>query len=366
MSPTPSSLQNMKLYLRKYALQILLPESSNGTQTVITIDQTSNLRMTFDVRTVFYQSVWFAEIDLYNLDQNTTNQLIGGSGVAPTSNAGGVPVRQGMTCILSAGYLNGKYGQIFNGPVFQATFSRMNAVDFKITLHCLLWLDPLTRNFVSSTYSAFTNQTTLIQNMASKAFGGGVPVQISPNINQKPLSRGGVLFGSARQFLTQMADDNNMQWFLNSRGLNFARVDDNVSSDASSAVVFGPPPSGTGPSATQQTQSQGQPPSGIIIDTPQQTQYGVTFKALLDPTVVVKYPAMVVNINNSQIQQLKKELNQVLSILDQNGNYIVIGARYVGDTRGTPWYIEIDGYTSVNGKIAAAQYFADRASLNRQ
>lgn len=355
-----TTLPNQRLYGRKFNLQVLLPPGdSSSSQTVLTISDSAAkpepLRILFDVRTVFFQVAWYAEIVIYNLDQATTNQLLGGAGVG--NNNITTPVKQGMSVVLSAGYQEGNYGLIWSGPVFQALFDREDGTNFKITLNCMLWLDPLTRREVNSTYAAGFNQTELIQQIAAKAFGASVPVNISPNVSSTKSSRGETFFGTATQFLNQFADTSNVQWFLDSRGLNFARVDDNIA-ETSPSKVFSPPPS---PLVSVSNPS---PNNGIIIGTPQQTQYGVDFTVLLDPTVVVKYPAMLIQIDNSQIVQLKRQQGEKPGILDQNGNYIVMGARYRGDTRGTAWYTDITGLTSAGGKMAMAQALAERASLN--
>lgn len=133
---------------------------------------------------------------------------------------------------------------------------------------------------------------------------------------------------------------------LDGRGLALAHIDDDIPTD-STPIVFSRPvlrPSNTaGPVRPSGT-------DGVIVGTPQQTQYGVRFTALLDPAVIVKYPAQLVKNDNSQIVMLKKDINaKETPVLDKTGTYIVMGARYFGDSRGTPWYVEIDGFTSEVG-----------------
>jgi len=340
MSPAPISYS--KFYGRKFQLTVT---AANGTvfQFPAASNQPDNLRIVFNIFTVFYQVYWWADIDIYNLDQFTSTALIQSAGTTQPY------VKQGMTAILSAGYQQGNYGIIWQGPVFQARVTRENVTDFKISLHCLLSIDPLTRDAVNSSYSASQSQTGLIQKMANLAFGSSVPVTISSSAKVVNQSRGGVIFGTVKSTFDNFADENNMQWFVSQRGLNFAKIDDDTPATDTSASVFSPP------NAPGQ-----QPPEadGIIIGTPEQTQYGVRFRVLLDPTVVVKYPAQLVNINNSQIVMQKRAIGEYLNVLDQNGTYIVFGVRYYGDTRGQAWYTEIDGLTSVGGKWAAAQLIA--------
>jgi hypothetical protein len=338
-----------KFYGRKFQLEVTLP-SGDVLNLPANASQPEALRIVFNVSTVFYQVYWWADIDIYNLDQFTSTKLVQGAGTTQPY------IKQGMIAKLSAGYENGNFGVIWQGPVFQAKFTRENVTDFKISLHCLLWLDPLSRTSVNSSYSAAQAQTDLIQKMVNQAFGGAVPFNASSNLQPVKQSRGGVVFGTVKTVMNEFADQNNVQWFAGPNSVTMARVDDNIATDTT-ARVFSPPA------------SPGQQPpqaDGIIVGTPEQTQYGVRFRVLLDPTVVVKYPAQLVNIDNSQIVMLKRSIGEYLNVLDQNNTYIVMGVRYYGDTRGpsSPWYTEIDGLTSVNGKWAAAQYLASKASLN--
>jgi hypothetical protein len=366
---TPNAVAPNKFFGRKFQLTVTLPADSSGNQQVLYIPQNSldpeAFRIKFTVYTVFYQKAWFADIDIYNLDKFTTNQLISGSGqTTSTATSPTSTIKQGMVATLYAGYQNGAYGAIWTGPVFQARFTKEQVVDFKITLHCLLWLDPLTRTNINSTFSALTNQTDLINQIANLAFGSSVHTSVSDSVKSTQQSRGGVVFGSAKQFFNSTADDNNMQWFLGPRGFNFARIDDNIQANSGSddaiptttgVRVYSPPPPAGYPAPAA---------DGVIIGTPEQTQYGVRFRVLMDPAVQVTYPAQLVKIDNSQIIQLKKSLGEYVNVLDPTGTYIVLAATYVGDTRGDAWYTEIEGLTSVGGKWAAAQALAEKASVN--
>jgi hypothetical protein len=353
------------LYGRMWDLQVTLPNGGTVFHISNSTNSNSALRVKFDVRTVFYQVAWWAEIDVYNLDATTTQSLIASAGTPPEQVDFGQGVvaliAQNMICQLKAGYQQpGKFGTIWSGPVFQALFEREQAIDFKITLRCLLWLDPLTRTSVNTAFGAYTTQTALIQQLAAQAFTGYSKPQISLNLPPNGQSRGGVLFGGARGFLDDIAVDNNMQWYFGPKGLVVGSPDDNIAVNAT-PVTFSPPPL---PAANTAGPPVPLGANGVIIGTPQQTQYGVRFTALLDPTVVVDYPAMQVKIDNSQIVLLKKQQGELPGFLDQSGTYIAVGVRYVGDTRGLPWYVEIDGLTSVNGKLAMLQYLAQEACTN--
>jgi hypothetical protein len=97
-----------------------------------------------------------------------------------------------------------------------------------------------------------------------------------------------------------------------------------------------------------------------LIDTPQQTYEGVTFKVLLDPSVKIKYPPDVVKLDMSSTQinllplpgPLGNDSSGFIPPPSPSAAYIVAGLRHYGDTRGNPWYTEITGVTQ-NGLLLA-------------
>jgi len=349
-------MNNYPFYGRRYDLEVLMPPNSEGEQEVIRVAsdefEPEALRVTFDVQTVWYEWIWYADIVVYNADRAFVEKMITTATTLTSSQTAKVPIEQGMVVKLSAGYQSpGKYGVIWEGPVFQALFERENVTDNKLTLHCALGLDGLYRSLVTATYgdsTVPTNQKDVLLKIAGSAFS----TSFSANIKPQPLSRGKVVFGNRAKYFSQIAQDNNMQWFLDAHGLNLARIDDGDVSlkDPVKYVPFNP--------------DSETPPDAIpgIIGVPRQTQYGVDVRLLLDPDVKASRPACQVNLDLTSIVQMKKQVGEYLNILDHGGNYAVYSARYIGDTRGAPWYTDVSGVTTVNGKLAMAALLA--ASLN--
>lgn len=371
------SLKQLPLYGRRYQIQVLLPPNQ-GSQQVITLADSSfepeALRVTFEVEMWWWHFVWYATIVAYNLDFNTATAILAGAGpqgggvsgfASPTNTpAGNIPVKQGMSCIISAGYdpkNGGNYGVIWNGPVFQAWIGRENVTDLKLVLHCILGLDPAYRAQISTPYAALTQQSNILQDIAKAAYqqsGGGGKLNLSANFANKTLSRGKTVFGRPAKYFTQAAEDNNMQWFLDDKGITLARIDDS-DLPVSPPIVYIPRP---------QPGLNYNPPANAIpglIGTPVQTQDGVDCRVLLNPNIKIARPATQITLDMTSIQILKKTIGTSLSqlgILDQTGTYIVCGLRHIGDTRGNNWYTDITGITSVGGRLAMARAF--NAALN--
>ena len=353
MSATPQT--TIPLYLRKY--QVVVSVTNGNTQQNIIVTDSENepraLRVTFDISQKAFQVYWYADITIYNLDQATTNLLLGQQ-------------LQNLNVSVSAGYKDGAYGVIWSGPVFQPLFEREESLDFKVTLHCLLGLFENARNYVSQTFAAQITQTQLVQQMADQAFTK-IPIdKVSANLSPKKLPRGKIVFGNPGKYFTQIAEDNNMQWWLSQKGLTMGFPDEDISPVVPDYLTFSPP-------LLPKPNTAGWVPptnaNGVIIDTPVQTQYGVAFRALLNPNVQVQKPMLQVKIDNSQIRRQKLLIDPSsqgpakLTLLDQDGIYVVGGVRFSGDTRGEAWYVDVEAYATTVAKLQLMQAIA-AANLN--
>ena len=316
-APNSGSSGSGSLYGRKYQLLV----STQGGEQVINFSDSSfepeALRITFNVYTpCIHSAYWFADIDIYNLDTSTNEEL-----VIAASNIG-----QGAQVTLSAGYASGNYDIIWMGPVFQATLSRENVVDLKLSLHCIYSMESVLSGAVISTqYAAGMTQPELIVRMLNSL--GLHQNYLSPNIKKTAVSRGGVLFGAPDKYFDQIARDNNMVWFINQRGFSMGALNDDLNSTPAPGFVYGPK-------------------SGLI-GTPEQTQSGVDFSILLDPRVKAQLPLMTVGIDQSLIRQYKLQIGEVIRPLDNDGTYVVGAIRHRGDSRGNIWQTDITGYTNL-------------------
>lgn len=326
VGPAASNVLGTSLFGRKYSLTVSTPASSGGTK-VITLSDSSfepeALRITFDVQMpAIHEAYWYADIDVYNLDQDLTQEIISATG----------NLTQGMTVTLSAGYLNGNYNTVFVGPVFQALWSRPNVTDFDLKLHCILSLESaISGNIINANFAGGVLQTEVILNMLNNI--GLTKDYISPKLNPNPLPRGKVTFGDPAQFFTQIAESNNMLWFLSQRGLSMGNPNDGLTSDTP-AITYTPAP------------------QGQLIGTPQQTQLGVDFTVLLDPRLQSQLPLMSVKLDQTIVQQYAQSVGERILPMDVNGIYVVGNVRHRGDSRGTLWETDVVGYTKIGSALA--------------
>jgi len=326
-----SQVSSAPLYLRQYKLT-LVPAS--GGQAIVLSDSSTEpnaLRIVFTVEQIVFHNYWFAEIDIYNADQQTTENIIQQQATIP----------QGMTAILQAGYVGGYYDLIWQGPVFQPLWERQNVIDYKITLRCILNFPSLmTKDSVSVNWASGASQYEIVLSMIKSL--GLQEGTISQNLNKRPMSRGGQTFGSPDKELDRIVRDNNMVWWIDmDKKVNVGHPNDGQVSTAP-AVVYTP---ATG-----------------LIGSPQQTQYGVEFTVLLDPRLKVTMPMMSVALNNALIRQYQIQFGSYEFLpLDQDGIYIVGAVRHRGDSRGDQWYTDVTGFEKVSDAVA----WSGMANINR-
>lgn len=266
-----------------------------------------SLRCTFRIEKFGYQALWYSDISIWNLRGDTQQDIVQST-------------LEGTTVIVEAGYVDGEYGKIFEGQVFQPLFDRQNVTDFITTLHCIDSMSLHHANFVSTCMQAGYKYHDVINTMSKNA-RQPIPLgDVTQSLDQKTSPRGKVLFGDPRRYLRNIARDNNAQYWFGDGKLHVSQLDD--------------PYEGQTLVLTPQTG---------LVGTPQQTDDGVAFRCLLNPNLTVKAPPMVVKLDQAVIRQVKINQGMLVSPLDNDGTYKIVKVAYVGDTRGNDWYTECIG-----------------------
>ena len=303
------------------------------------------LRMTFEVvQSTLSSPYWFADIKIYNLNDTSIQNIMNGA----------------TWVTLKAGFQTspGLYSAIWSGPVFQATRTREAVVDDIITLHCVATPNA-TYAIVNLATGPGTTQATLFNRMAA-AVGLSISYgqQASTALASVSYPRGRGTFGKPMKYMAQIADSHFMSAWHDGQQ---AYVDAVQNPATVPALIYEPVP---GPGASTQVT---QPAAGVtqsIIGTPQQIPQGVMFTVLLDSRLTVQLPPLLVQLQNTIINQLTTSPapNSSLGapILPGSLTFLVSQVRHTGDTRGNDWQTEVTGYstayaTSVLDGIFAAQ-----------
>jgi len=328
---------------------------SAGTPIVISSDsfEPEALRFTFEITQYAFPAFWRAEIIIYNANGPIT------SGPSKNINLYQAIIQEGDMVTLSAGY-QADYPYpavppvIWNGPVFYTIQDRVDVVDQRLILYCVLNRALTTQNFINATIPSLSDQFKQARLIATQATTQiGINTQqlqtaissANPQRGAAQLPRGKSFLGNPAKYLTALADQNGLlSWFGN--------TDFNVD-----CLQY---PLGRIVGTYAPVTLEGGPPQTIgnttlsLIGQPQQTQLGVNFRILLDPNVQIVAPLVQVGIDLQYVRQspvnypLPKGSFPPLPLVN---NYVVIGVKFTGDTRGNPWYTDITGASQISTAI---------------
>lgn len=307
------------LYGRKWELSV---QCSDGTFLTVGNDGISgveSLKCTFQINYPGYEGWYFSEFNIWNPMPSTSLKII----------------EEGAQVFFSAGYGRGKYGQIFGGRVFQAFSTRENVTDYKLTLLCVDGSKLFKDNFTAFSRTAGYTYSSLLNDVAQYSQSPISMGQISNYIKDIQFPRGVTVFGSPSAIGREVCRSNNLQMFMKDDKWQFTHLSDI--------------PEGTALEID---------PSSGLIGTPEQTDYGISFRTLLDPTLQIANPPKWVKIDLSKInvkQQravIGKDLVGVLQLETSpwNGYFKVGGVVHSGDTRGQEWYTDVVGYSFAGKK----------------
>jgi len=333
---------------RAYSLTISPKEKDSKRPTiVVTSDEfePSALRITFDVAQYAFSAMWQAEIVIWNADGEITD------GPSKGMNLYQAIIREGdmvkLCAAYQADYPPDKLPVIWEGPIFYTIQDRPEVTDRRLRIQCLIDRAMTTNNFINETINPLTTQFDQARFIAEKSLNKisidarQVQTVLDNRRENSKLPRAKTYFGNPHNYLTQIADMNSfLSWFDGKKW----NLDDAKAPIGKLVATYAPVTPAGGMPVRMGGITQ------TLIGQPQQTQLGVTFKVLLDPAVQVMAPLNQVRIPPQYVRQapiaypLPEGQGPPVPLVD---NYVVVGVRFVGDTRGNAWYSEITGLANV-------------------
>lgn len=305
-------MMNKSWYGRKWLLEI---HCLNGDMLSMGHDGISGIpeaKVTFDINYPGYQGWAFSEFTIYNPNTETEKKII----------------NEGSRVYFHAGYSDeetGKYGLIFSGTVFQAMYTREGVTDYKLTLLCMDGERLFKDNMVAFSMIEGYRHQTLVNAIATRARNPIEVGKVTSKVEDVPLPRGVTVFGSPDHYLRQAMRYNNTQMFMVNEKLNIMHLSDPPQGDC---IAIGPD-------------------SGLI-GAPTQVDYGVSFRSLLNPELVIAYPPKWVKLDMSGVNIVQKKAvmgsENPVPMIPEDGYFKVGGVRHCGDTRGDTWYTDVTGY----------------------
>lgn len=300
----PESLQiGNKLYGRRYRILVV---GKNGTALDV-----SDLRCTFQTVKLMMAQPNTSEITIYNLNASTENTLI----------------EEGSRIVIEAGYEGNQYGVIFDGDVLQPIREKEDGTTYKLTITALDGDRFFNSGVINFSYIKGQTARDVISQIASKAT---VPTElgdISSSLRNDKLTRGKTVFGLGRDYLKQISEGQNATFYLDNGKVNIIKLSDLPEDE----IINLSPESG-------------------LLSSPQQTDFGIRFKCLLNPRIQLN---TFIKIDNRLVRESKFEpvistdgkvpsSAQVIRQLDKDGIYRIIKITHTGDTRGNDWHTECE------------------------
>ena len=267
----------------------------------------SNLRIKFSVKRTDNMTPNTADIYVYNLEEQTA-----------------LDIRDNFKKVILQGGYESNFGVIFQGNIKQVIIGRESGQDTFINIQAGDGDQSYNFAIVNQTIAAGATQTDQITAAAnSMTENGGVTTGNIGTLPQGQLPRGKVMYGNARHYLRNVAQNTNNAWSIQDE-----------------QITFVPKKSYLPGQVTVLTSKTG------MIGQPQQTNIGVNVKALLNPNIKV---GGRIQIDNKSVQNYKINLSNsqqnaaanVGASLSADGTYYVMAAEYEGDTRGVPWYVNL-------------------------
>lgn len=343
--PTP-----LQYFGRQWQLSV---KNDSGDILTISNAKSESLRVTFTVDTYSLLAYWTANVKIYNMAPSTGNQIQGVGGVANLWQFN-QPLSAGNQITISAGYTNSSGGTfdaqnnvIYAGRVLQSYWSRENVVDWVLNLRCVIGLLENTINQVNQAVKKGTNDYLAVKSVCREASLNLVIDQATQDImSANTYSRGLSLYGRPVELIKEITGQYQGQilsW-ISDKGVNISSFNPSVPL-ATPAFAYAPINVQTN-TVSNSGNTQPNTIKYTLIETPQQTQLGVTFKVLMDSTPKIRdtvqlAPGVLINLFPLTVPIPKGGP----PVPNASGLYIVCGLRYVGDTRGrgNDWYTEITG-----------------------
>lgn len=317
-------------FLRDWKLTVTPLPAGRAQPLTATNHQGDNgaLKCTFDIEQAANVAYWFADIAVYNA-MPLMSEII----------------QKGDLVTLEAGYQTPPAGAIFSGRVFQPLWERSSETDYRLTLHCLVGLFEDETGHVETTIPAGMSYLDAVFQVANAA-GLRVGSLDGPVLQKKVYPRAVPVFGRASAFFLGVAVDTHLQMWMGWKGVNIRSL---ASEDTIPDAVYVPPFSPASQTASKNGTKQ------TLIGTPQQTQWGISFRTLLDSGIEL---GSVVKVENALVSRILQIPGGDRVPFVKDGLYSVARIRHTGDTRGNEWNTEITGIQQnlVKSLEAGVQY----------
>jgi hypothetical protein len=270
----------------------------------------SNLRIVFKIQRFALYYPNSALITIYNLNADTENSII----------------QEGYRVVVEAGYPS-NYGQIFDGEVLMCNRFKQDGTDYILNILAIDGNQFINEGFASFSYAKGQTARQVVQNICNKASN---PIQLeyaSPALDNIKFSKGAAVHGQPKTTLSDIARTINGTWWVDNGGLYMVAY-----SDSAAKLPGG------------YNQAIELNPKTGMLGNPQQVDYGVSVRSLLNPKVM---PYGLIHIKSEYITEQLVQIGSysqgatIPYVLDSEGLYRVCSVTFSGDSRGNDWYADM-------------------------
>ena len=270
----------------------------------------SDLRFRFVVRQQDTQTPNNADIRVYNVSDATAKQARAW--------------QEGGTVVIQAGY-GGNFGTIFRGSIIQVRVGKESPVDSYIDITAGDGDLGYTLAKVAKSFAAGSSvKDHIAASLEAMAPYGVTRGWMPDDLPAKPLPRGKVMFGLARDCMETSCRTASADWTIRNGALE---VIDKLAYLPGDVVVL---TSATG-----------------LVGFPEQQIDGVHARALMNPAIVA---GRAIQIDNRSVQEYRLPIDVggtaqwgFVPKLDADGYYRALVVEHRGDTRGHEWHTEVIG-----------------------
>jgi len=293
-----------------------------------------------DLRVVFVCKSWIVGVPnngtftLYNLNKDSAAAI---QSLAKSKGGG--------TVTFSAGYQD-NVGIIFSGKVIQVNLGKANATDTTTTIYASCDDTAHTASYINTTLKAGSTGLDIYNSLLKAIPGmqaGTIPTQ---KLQALKYPRSVTMFGPVRHFLHTLAESVGSTFHYDNINPQLHITPDNDPGKGSAIILN----SDTG-----------------MIGLPTQTGTGINVRCLLNPAIQKN---SIVQIDQKSIQRITPDLtigsptslqnlnepgfSQFRGDISADGTYRVLSIEAVGDTRGDPWFLELN-CLAVGGNATESQ-----------
>ncbi len=220
----------------------------------------SKLHCLFDITKTIQMEPNLSIITVYNLNVKTENAIIA----------------SGKRVTVEAGYEGSQFGLIFDGDIIQCINSRDDGTTCKLEIIALDSDRAINFDIVNFSIVRGQTQRDIVNHMSNTASNPINLGSISESLNGQKLSRGKVVFGKASDYYRQIAKSNDLQFYMDDGSLNLISM-----GDLPEGEIF-----------------DLSPKSGLV-GTPEQSDYGISGKCLLNPQIKLN---SLIHVDNSLVR----------------------------------------------------------------